>query len=91
MISLLAAAPLAAAAHEHAPDSAAHHKDAPTSFATQPKPGTWAKCSVSGDVFRIQKDTLFATHEGRVYAFCCPDCQPDFLKEPAKYADPKKS
>ena len=29
---------------------------------------------------------LAATYEGRVYAFCCPDCKPDFDKDPAKYA-----
>jgi YHS domain-containing protein len=42
---------------------------------------------VSGDVFRVGKDTGFATYNGRVYAFCCPDCKPDFDKDPAKFAD----
>ncbi len=63
------------------------HRDAPTSFEKQPPVGTWAKCPVSGDVFRVGADTEFATYGGRVYAFCCPDCKPDFDKDPAKYAD----
>lgn len=62
------------------------HRDAPTSFEKQPPPGTWAKCPVSGDVFKVGADTEFATYNGRVYAFCCPDCKPDFDKDPAKYA-----
>src|SRR5256885_13522493 len=60
---------------------------APTSFESQPALGTWAKCPVSGDVFRVGPDTEFATYKGRVYAFCCPDCKPDFDKDPAKYAE----
>ena len=63
------------------------HRDAPTSFEKQPAPGTWAKCPVSGDVFRVGADTEFAAYNGRVYAFCCPDCKPDFDKDPSKYAD----
>jgi YHS domain-containing protein len=59
----------------------------PTSFEKQPAPGTWAKCPVSGDVFRVSAKTEFATYEGRLYAFCSPDCKPDFEKDPARYAD----
>jgi len=59
---------------------------APASFEKQPAPGTWARCAVSGEVFQVGPDTRFATDEGRVYPFCCPDCKPDFEKEPAKYA-----
>ncbi len=66
------------------------HKDAPRSFAEQPAPGTWAKCPVSGDIFKVGKDTQFSTHGGRVYALCCDQCKPDFDKDPAKYADSKK-
>src|ERR1700682_3836967 len=61
--------------------------DVPTSFEKQPAPGAWAKCPVSGEVFRVGPDTEFATYDGRVYAFCCPDCKPDFDKDPAKFAD----
>ena len=85
----LAASPVLAVGHEGHSAKQGKHKDAPTSFETQPPPGTWAKCPVSGDVFQVDKDTQFATYEGRVYAFCCPDCKPDFDKDPAKYAGKK--
>jgi YHS domain-containing protein len=83
----LAASP--AFAHDGPKDHAKHgeHANAPTSFDKQPPNGTWAKCSVSGDSFQVGPDTQFATYKGRVYAFCCPDCKPDFDKDPAKYAD----
>jgi len=31
----------------------------------------------------VGKETKFATYGGRVYAFCCTDCKPDFDKDPA--------
>jgi YHS domain-containing protein len=68
---------------------AAKHKDAPRSFDHKPTQGTWARCPVSGDVFQVDADTQFYTYEGRTYAFCCPDCPDDFIKNPAKYADKK--
>jgi YHS domain-containing protein len=98
MKSLLLALCLAAApafAHEGEHEASGHHaqkgapKDAPTSFDKQPPAGTWAKCSVSGDIFKVGPETQFATYDGRVYAFCCPDCKPDFDKDPAKYAGKK--
>ena len=73
--------------------TAGHHarqgepQDAPTSFEKQPASGAWAKCPVSGDVFKVGEDTRFASYEGRVYAFCCTDCKPDFDKDPARYAE----
>jgi len=83
----LAAAPVLAhgKADEHAKKG--EHADAPTSFEQQPPVGTWAKCPVSGEIFRVGKDTQFATHAGRVYAFCCSECKPDFEKDPAKFAE----
>jgi YHS domain-containing protein len=89
MAVLVAAMPVSA----HGVDkvTAKQHSDSPRSFDTQPAVGTWAKCPVSGDIFQIGKDTEFATYNGRVYAFCCDDCKPDFVKNPAKYADKKKS
>ncbi len=86
--ALLSAAPVFA--QEPAKSEAKQHADAPRSFDKQPPVGTWAKCPVSGDVFQVNKDTGFATRQGRVYAFCCPDCKPDFLKHPAKYAEPRR-
>jgi len=90
--SLIIAVALASApapAHDHPGNHAkkGEHQNAPTSFEKQPPSGTWAKCPVSGDVFKVAPDTEFATYNGRVYAFCCPDCKPDFDKDPARYAD----
>ena len=89
LLLALALASAPALAHDMPKNHAkkGQHQDAPTSFEKQPPPGTWAKCPVSGDVFKVGADTEFATYQGRVYAFCCPDCRPDFDKDPAKYAD----
>jgi YHS domain-containing protein len=76
-------------AGEHAKKG--QHRDAPVSFDSKPAVGTWAKCPVSGDVFKIAPDTEFATYEGRVYAFCCEECKPDFDKNPAKFAGKRKT
>jgi YHS domain-containing protein len=83
----LAASPVLAhgKAGHHAKKGA--HLDAPASFEARPRAGTWAKCPVSGEIFQVDADTRFATHDGRVYAFCCSDCAPDFEKDPAKYAE----
>ncbi len=95
LAAILATGPAFAHGEEHhAPSNHAkkgQHKNAPTSFDTQPAVGTWAKCPVSGDVFKVGPETEFATYEGRVYAFCCNECKPDFVKNPAKFADKKKS
>jgi len=58
----------------------------PSSFTAKPAPGTKARCPVSGEEFTVKDKTATATYNGRVYAFCCPDCKPDFEKNPAKYA-----
>ena len=92
LAALLAAAPAIAheGDHDHGKSAAQAKKekpkDAPKSFDKQPPVGTWARCAVSGDIFQVGPETDFATYNGRVYAFCCPDCKPDFLKNPAKYA-----
>ena len=86
---VLAATP--ALAHEMPGNHAkkGEHQDAPVSFDKQPAVGTWARCPVSGDIFRVGPETEFATYKGRVYAFCCDECKPDFEKDPAKYASAK--
>jgi YHS domain-containing protein len=91
LAALLAAAPALAHEGEHHQPAKGEHADAPRSFDKQPPEGTWARCAVSGDVFKVSKETEFATWEGRVYAFCCPDCKPDFVKNPGKFADKKSS
>jgi YHS domain-containing protein len=82
----LAASPVLAHGQEGHHAKKGEQRDAPVSFEKQPPPGTWAKCPVSGDVFQVGKETEFATYDGRVYAFCCTDCKPDFDKDPARYA-----
>lgn len=95
LAALLGATPALAHDEEHhAPSNHAkqgEHRNAPRSFDKQPAEGTWARCAVSGDVFKVGKETQFATYQGRVYAFCCDECKPDFVKNPAKFADKKSS
>ena len=93
-LALSATPVLAHGAEHHDPSNHAkkgQHQNAPRSFDKQPPEGTWARCPVSGDVFRVGPETQFATYEGRVYAFCCDECKPDFVKNPAKYAHKKSS
>ena len=80
---------------EHHPPSnhakKAQHADAPRSFAAKPAVGTWARCPVSDDIFRVGPETEMAEYEGRWYAFCCDECKPDFDANPRKFADKKKN
>ena len=62
---------------------------AAASFPSKPAPGTRARCAVSGEEFTVDEKTQFSTYQGRVYAFCCSECQPTFDKDPAKYAEKK--
>jgi YHS domain-containing protein len=72
-----------------APADAKKTAKAPASFSSKPAPGTRARCAVTGEEFTVDEKTKFTTHQGRVYAFCCPDCQPTFEKDPSKYAEKK--
>ena len=57
--------------------------------APEPPPianGTKMKCPVSGEEFTVKPTTQQLVYNGKRYAFCCPDCAPDFAKNPAKYA-----
>jgi YHS domain-containing protein len=58
----------------------------PASFDKRPANGTKAKCAVTGEEYTVSDKTQFATYNGKMYGFCCPDCKPDFEKNPAKYA-----
>jgi YHS domain-containing protein len=62
---------------------------APASFSSKPAPGTRARCAVSGEEFTVDEKTQFSSYQGRVYAFCCAECQPTFEKDPSKYAEKK--
>jgi YHS domain-containing protein len=48
--------------------------------------GTKLKCPVSGEDFTVKANTAQVVHAGKRYAFCCPDCLPEFNKNPAKFA-----
>jgi YHS domain-containing protein len=58
----------------------------PTASATKFEVGQKAHCPVSGEDFVVKAETAQVEHDGKHYAFCCPDCQPAFTKNPAKYA-----
>ena len=41
-----------------------------------------AKCPVSGDPVDAR---YTVNYEGKTVGFCCPDCLPEFKKDPEKY------
>jgi YHS domain-containing protein len=48
--------------------------------------GASAKCPVTNEEFTVKEGTVQVTYAGKRYAFCCPECQPTFTKNPTKYA-----
>ena len=54
----------------------------PTPYAV----GQKTHCAVTGEEFVVAATTVQVEHEGKHYAFCCPDCAPSFQKNPGKYA-----
>lgn len=66
----------------------------PVAAATQPAAtdppmipvGTKLKCPVTGEDFTVKAATVQVVYKGKRYAFCCPDCKPDFEKNPDKFA-----
>jgi YHS domain-containing protein len=71
---------------KHEQQSAAATSSVPTASATKFAVGQKAHCPVSGEDFVVKTETAQVEHDGKYYAFCCPDCQPAFAKNPAKYA-----
>ncbi len=53
--------------------------------ASKPKPYTLKTCIVSGEKLGEMGKPFAFTYEGREIKLCCPDCQKDFKKNPAKY------
>jgi YHS domain-containing protein len=47
--------------------------------------GAKTRCPVTGEDFTVGAKTVQVVHDGKRYAFCCADCQPEFAKNPAKY------
>ncbi len=53
--------------------------------ATKPKPYTLKTCIVSGEKLGEMGKPFAFVYQGREIKLCCPDCQKDFKKNPAKY------
>lgn len=47
--------------------------------------GRTVTCPVTGDEFKISKETPAVKYKGQERYFCCPACVDDFKKNPAKY------
>ena len=62
---------------------------APVAFDSTPALGTKAFCPVSKEAFTISAKTAMATYKGKTYAFCCPECKPEFEANPEKFAAAK--
>ena len=55
------------------------------SFDRMPPIGTKAWCPVGKEEFSVKASTQSSVYRGRTYVFCCPDCKPEFDKNPAKF------
>jgi YHS domain-containing protein len=42
-------------------------------------------CPVTGESFKVTKDTDVAEYKGKTYYFCCDMCAPQFKASPEKY------
>lgn len=58
---------------------------------TKEEIGGSARCPVTGEEIKIEKDTVSMTYKGRNYYFCCPGCDKSFMKDPEKYAVKEKA
>ena len=87
------AAPVATAgtpahvAEHHAGEPPSPPPAGPIGFDKMPAFGAKAWCAVSKKPFTVTPSTASSTYKGKVYVFCCPECKPDFDKNPAKYVN----
>jgi YHS domain-containing protein len=51
----------------------------------KPKPYPLAVCVVSDEKLGTMGEPKAIVYEGREVKFCCPSCEPQFKKDPAKY------
>ncbi|MFA5795438.1 MAG: YHS domain-containing protein [Candidatus Brocadiia bacterium] len=58
---------------------------------TDAEVGLKAKCPVMGTDITVDKNTLSAEYNGKVYYFCCAGCPEEFTKTPEKFATPAAS
>ncbi len=42
-------------------------------------------CPVMGNMAVVTEKTTFSDYDGQRYYFCCPNCKPEFEKNPEKY------
>ena len=64
-----------------------------TASASAAKPYPLDVCIVSGEKLGSMGEAITHVHEGQEVKFCCKNCKPDFVKEPAKFMSklaPKK-
>lgn len=47
--------------------------------------GNTMLCPVMGGELQISEKTPYSEYKGKIYYFCCPDCKPNFEKNPEKY------
>ena len=57
----------------------------PIAFDGMPAVGTKAYCPVGKEEFAVKASTQSSVWNGKTYVFCCPDCKPEFDKNPAKF------
>ncbi len=48
--------------------------------------GRKAVCPVTGEKFKVTKNTPSVSYKGHIYYFCCGDCVRSFNADPRKYA-----
>jgi len=57
---------------------------------TKKEVGKAAVCPVTGEKFKVTAETGSASYKGKIYYFCCSDCDKPFLENPEKYVGKKK-
>ncbi|HSI33687.1 MAG: hypothetical protein ACAI43_15925 [Phycisphaerae bacterium] len=68
-----------------APSVATRAADPAPAEKTKPKPYPLAVCVVSDEKLGSMGEPKAIVHDGREVKFCCPACEPQFKKDPAKY------
>jgi YHS domain-containing protein len=56
-----------------------------TAADAKPKPYPFDTCLVDGMKLGSMGDPYVFAYQGQEIKFCCPDCKPEFLKDPDKY------
>jgi YHS domain-containing protein len=83
LIAIAVAGFLALAGCGKEPDRAGASKPAASEPTAKPYPHK--TCVVSGEELGKMGEPKRIVYEGQEIKFCCPDCEKDFRKEPAKH------